>query len=825
MRLTTARVHQVGAALSKSVAPALGVARRSGALLCACLLLVGAHLSGALRSLDDSLAARRAQMVERAPSGSLAVVEIDARSLRAASTWPWPRERFATAIQNLRAAGATLIGFDIDFSARSTGADDSALRAAIEADPGSIVLPTFMQPGGGEENTPLASLSRNAVLGSVNVRLDPDGRVRRYQRGYRHDDHYHASMAAVLAGAPYGATAPFLIDYGIRGARIDTISFDDVYRGSFDPGRVRGRVILVGATALELGDEFSTPIQPSMSGVFVHALAYESLIQGRTLLEINGVVVLGLGLLALVMLWPRAGPLNLRRLFIRHGAVLSATLLGPLALQAAAPISANLGLVLFGQALCVAMSIYRELDRRAAEILRQREAHLSFVALHDPETQLPNRRAMLEELLRRLDGRSATEPHVVIAIAFGVDRFPILRGAIGYGNANRLIGGLSSHIAECGGHAPVFHISTSILGVVLTAPSEEDARAMCADALNKLNTSVMLDGQEIDISINAGSAIAPAGSGTAENLLEQTTLALDQARLHGLRHVRYDAEKAVDPKLKFALISDVGRGLAHGDFCLLYQAQASMRDQQIVGAEALMRWRHPIYGEISPEQFILVAEETGGIDGLTRWALERAIEDQAALLAQGVDKVISINISGRSLADTDFRDFAIGAVQRTGARVCFEITETAVIRDPLVAMSSIAAFRAAGIKISVDDYGSGLSSLSYLKQIEADELKLDKSLIRDLTTRDRLILKSTIDLAHGLGMSVVAEGVEDEATLAILSLLGCDSVQGYLIARPVALADFARLCGSAKSAAVHDLPRLPKLKHRALNATRFLDQA
>ncbi len=801
----------LAATLNNALASALSVARRSSTLLCACILLAGVHVSGALKPLDDNLAMRRAQMIERAPSGAIAVVAIDATSLRAADEWPWPRERFATAIRNLRDAGATIIGFDVDFGARSNEFDDSALRAAIDADPGSIVLPTFIQPGADEENAPLASLSRNAVLGSVNVRLDSDGRVRNYLRGYSHGDHYHAAMAAVLAGAPYGETAPFLIDYGIRSEEIATISFEDVYRGSFDAERVRGKAILIGATALELGDEFSTPIQPSMSGVFVHALAYESLVQGRALLEPNGVLTIGLALLALVVLWPRAGRLNLRRLFIRQGAVLSVALLGPLALQAVAPISASLGIVLLTQTLCAGMSVYRELNRRAAEILRQREEHLSFVALHDPETELPNRRAMLEKLQNCLDVQSATDG-VVVAVVFGIDRFAILRGAIGYGAANKLVRGLSGNIGACCHHKRVFHISTSVLGVVLTAASEEDARRLCTDALDSLDTNVLVDGQAIEVSVRAGSAIVAAGVGAADELLEQTTLALDQARHRGQRHVRYAPENVADPQVQLALISDVGVGLSRGEFTLLYQAKASLRGRHIVGAEALMRWRHPIHGPISPEQFIQVAEETGSIDALTRWAIEQAISDQAALLAEGVDQIISINVSGRSLADADFCEFATGAVRRAGARVCFEITETAIIGDPLAAMSSIAAFREAGIRVSVDDYGSGLSSLAYLKQIEADELKLDKSLIGDLNTnkRDRLILKSTIDLAHGLGMSVVAEGVEDEATLAVLATLGCDTVQGYMIAKPGALADFARLCRSGEHDAAQILPYLPK---------------
>jgi EAL domain-containing protein (putative c-di-GMP-specific phosphodiesterase class I)/CHASE2 domain-containing sensor protein/GGDEF domain-containing protein len=813
MRLIAPRVRRLGEALGRALAPLLRVARKSGALLCGCLLLVAAHLGGVLRPLDDSLAAGRAQMIERTPSRSLVIVEIDAESLRAANTWPWPRERFATVIRNLREAGATLIGFDVDFSARSTDADDLALRDAIDADPGSIVLPSFMQPGANVETTPLASLSRNAVLGSVNARLDQDGRVRRYQRGYHHNEHYQASMAAVLAGAPYGETAPFLIDFGIRAAEIDMISFDEVYRGSFDANRVRGRVILVGATALELGDEFSTPIQPSMPGVIIHALAYESLILGRALLEPNGVAVLALAISVLIFLWPRSGPLNLRRILIRQTAVLSVVLLGPLMLQAVAPITANLGLVLLAQASCIAMSTHQELHRRTMELLRAREVHLTFVALHDPETQLPNRRAMMEKVSGLLAMQSGSG--VVVAIAFGVDRFPILRGAVGYANANRLIQGLAAHIRECGGQDNVFHISTSILGVVLTALDEEDALRLCADVIKVLDTRIMLDAQVVEMSVHTGSAMSLDGRVAAETLLEHTSLALDQARAQGWPHICYDAERLPNPKVQLALMSDVGIGLTRGDFTLLYQAKASLRGQEIVGAEALMRWRHPTYGAISPDQFIPVAEETGCIDVLTRWVLEQAVRDQALLRTQGVDKFLSINISGRSLADRDFCDFAIGVVQDASARICFEVTETAIIREPLVAISSLAAFRAAGIKISIDDYGAGLSSLSYLKLINADELKLDKSLIQNITTRDRLILKSTIDLAHGLGMSAVAEGVEDEATLAILTTLGCDAVQGYFVGRPGTLEEFGRLCRSAERAAVQKVLDLPKLSPRS----------
>lgn len=768
------------------------LARARLVFVLACVLVIVTHVSGLTQTLDGRLAAHRASIVTREPTGSLVVVEIDSASVRAARTWPWPRERFAIAIRNLRTAGATLVAFDVDFSARSSRESDAALAAAIDAAPGEIVLPTFVQPNDPLENAPLEMLSRNATVASVNIPIESDGRVRRYYRGYQHGEHYHASMASVLASAPYGQTAPFTIDYGIRSDRISRIGFHDVYRGTFDPALVRGKIILIGATALELGDEFATPNRTIMPGVLVHALAYESVVQGRALLNLSGGVVLFLALSALVVLWPKPGSLNLSRMFVRNAAVLSASLVGPIVLQIFAPVSASLGLVLFAQTLCIAVSLRQELQQRARDLLRQREEHLSYVALHDPETNLPNRRAMLEDLARRCASRDG----VVVAIAIGIERFPLLRGAVGYGNANRLVCGLAERIAACSGESDVYHISTSILGLVMTAPCEEQAQRLCAGALNALDTSVALDGQNVELVIRAGAAIASADVASGEALLEHATLALDQARLRKVRYLRYDAAEVVDPLRQLAMISEIGAGLERGEFTLLYQPKSSAAGGEIVGAEALMRWRHPVHGAIAPDEFISAAEKTGAIDVLTRWAVRRAIADQMEMRKRGVELSVAVNVSGRCLSDIGFCNFVIAKARKSDARLCLEITETAIIGDPQAAMSSIAAFRRAGIRIAIDDYGSGLSSLAYLKQIAADELKLDKSLLRELRTqaRDRLIVKSTIDLAHGLGMSVVAEGVEDETAFALLTAMGCDLIQGFYISSAVTAQRLVEMC-------------------------------
>ena len=229
--------------------------------------------------------------------------------------------------------------------------------------------------------------------------------------------------------------------------------------------------------------------------------------------------------------------------------------------------------------------------------------------------------------------------------------------------------------------------------------------------------------------------------------------------------------------------------LVNGELTLAYQPKFDFRAGRITGIEALMRWTHSRRGRVSPDLFIGMAEETGHIRPLTEWAIRRAIADQKTLTIAGHDLTVSVNISGRLLSDESFADFALAEVAAAGADLCFEITETAVVEYPDRALRIVERFAGAGISVSLDDYGSGLSSLTYLKQICADELKIDKSFILglDQSARDALLVKSTIDLAHGLGMKVTAEGVETPTALALLRAMGCDQAQGYLIGRAVPL--------------------------------------
>src|SRR5690242_18559706 len=255
------------------------------------------------------------------------------------------------------------------------------------------------------------------------------------------------------------------------------------------------------------------------------------------------------------------------------------------------------------------------------------------------------------------------------------------------------------------------------------------------------------------------------------------------------RIVIYDLDEATGSLDRAGLNRDLAGAIARGEMCLHYQPKLHVRRQEVTGVEALVRWRHPERGLIYPGDFIPAAEEARVIADLTLWTLDQVIADQRRLAAAGHDLEIFINISGQLLNDAGFIADACDRVRVANGKIGFAITETSVIRDPETAIAHLREIAAIGVPIAIDDYGAGLSSLAYLKQLPARELKIDKMFVIQLTSsnRDPLIVRSTIDLAHAMEMEVTAEGVETQAALALLSVMGCDMVQGFLISRPVSL--------------------------------------
>jgi diguanylate cyclase len=779
--------------------PAFSRARCLATVVLITALVAMVTASGALRPIEDALASQRFGLIERPASQDLVLVEIDAASLEKADVWPWDRDRYARALRNLEAAGARLIGFDVDFSARSTAKMDQTFAAAIAEAPGAVILPTFVQPAQRSapdapmvENAPLEIFTRDSLLASVNVVAETDGKVRRYVRGFAAGDSYRPTMAALMAGEAHGRTSPFHIDYGIQPSSIPTLSFQDVYANAFDPALVRGRRVLIGATALELGDNLAIPRYGILPGVFVHALAYESLAQGRALNEPHPLFTLALILGVALALRPTRQAVTLDGLARRHLLILGLILGLPIAVQAVAPVFLPVAPLLLTQVMCIIVAFRLELKRRGEEVVRVREAGLLHLAMHEPETELPNRRALLAEIGRVRQG----EPGATAVLAIGVDRYAQMRAAIGYGMANDVVRAVAARLLRTCHASRLGYLSTGVLGLVVR---RGDVAALEAELarLESLEPGYQVDGALVDAFLRIGVAYDWNPSDTDEGLLEQATIALDEARRRDQRRLMFQPAAFQDPTLNLSLMSDLRQGLEEGQLALHYQPKRAANGV-IVGVEGLIRWTHPSRGAIRPDIFILAAEETGAIRELTEWTLIQALADSAAMRRAGRELTVSVNVSGRVLTDLAFRDFVLSVTRGRAHELCLEVTETAVIENPQAAVEAVRAFRRAGLAISIDDYGVGLSSLSYLKILEADELKLDRSIATAVEAeRDRLILRSTIELAHSLGMKVVAEGVEDEAVEAVLLNLGCDLIQGYLISPALAPADLDTFLASS----------------------------
>lgn len=383
---------------------------------------------------------------------------------------------------------------------------------------------------------------------------------------------------------------------------------------------------------------------------------------------------------------------------------------------------------------------------------------------------------------RRVDGRFWR-----ILCLCEITNFATLRRHLGRPRADKLVLDVAARVTELFPDARIASASRSIVEISFERETPEAAAADIDRLRKAFLRPVDLDGERYQLQMLFGVAAAPSSESDDVRLAEAAESALDQARIEG-RVVMLDLSRADLAFDKLTLMRELPRAMAEAEMFLQYQPKVHVRRQEIASAEALIRWQHPVRGLILPSDFISVAEQAGEIGALTIWTLRQVIEDQRRLAAEGHDLAIFINISGILLADAAFVAEACDIITGSeGAKIGFEITETAVIRDPESAIRHLNVFADIGVSLAIDDYGAGLSSLAYLKQLPASELKIDKMFVMQLTSsnRDPLIVRSTIDLAHALEMEVTAEGVETPSALALLSVMGCDMVQGFLISRPL----------------------------------------
>jgi diguanylate cyclase (GGDEF)-like protein len=421
--------------------------------------------------------------------------------------------------------------------------------------------------------------------------------------------------------------------------------------------------------------------------------------------------------------------------------------------------------------------------------IASREERIVRLAYVDSLTDLPNRTRFLETFARL----PASSGRAVAVL--NIDRFAMINNALGYAVGDRLLREVGERISRLE-PAPVMvaRLWGDHFAFLLEIADEDCARRFAGAVLAQLRDPITLDGQRLDIGGSMGIALYPQDGMDAGTLLRRAELALAAAkrRRSGLAFAHEAGEEPAPEQL--SLIGDMRAAVAGGEFLLAYQPKLDFGSGRIVGVEALLRWRHPERGMIAPGSFIPFAEQTGFIREITPWVLDAAIRQLAQWRAQGLEIAVSANLSTLDLLDPELPRRVKALLEFHAvppSKLCLEITESALMDEPALALSHLNALAALGVKLSIDDYGVGQASLAYLKSLPVNELKLDRSFVTAIadSPRNAAIVQSTIMLSHALGLSVVAEGIETPEELAWLRDHGCDVGQGYGIARPMMAAD------------------------------------
>ncbi len=416
------------------------------------------------------------------------------------------------------------------------------------------------------------------------------------------------------------------------------------------------------------------------------------------------------------------------------------------------------------------------------------------LAYWDALTGLPNRarfRALVQQAID--ESRPAAGPRTPLSVALlDLDRFKHVNDVLGYALGDRLLQGVARRLAGLPQVRAGLLARLNGGAFALLLPGEDAAQAVAsAERLARaLETPFVLDEQTVDVTAAFGVASWPLHGDDADALLNRAEVAMYSAKRLSASVVAYDPSIDNASAQTLSLLSDLRRALERDELRLLLQPKVALSDGRLIGAEALVRWQHPVRGMVPPMAFIPFAEQTGFVRQLTLWVFEQAVRAWGPLRGCGVE-CISVNLSTRDLMDHDLPGKLATLLQRHGAPAegfCLEITESAIMDDPDRARTTLLALSGAGFRLSIDDFGTGYSSLAYLQRLPVHELKIDRSFVQamDSGAEGAEIVRFTIDLAHTLGLSVVAEGVENAELLAELAALGCDEAQGYHVSRPIA---------------------------------------
>ena len=440
-------------------------------------------------------------------------------------------------------------------------------------------------------------------------------------------------------------------------------------------------------------------------------------------------------------------------------------------------------------------NLARSFDHMRVDIGAQ-QTEIRRLAYWDRLTGLPNRERFRDAVVQAI-AESADPAQPLAVLTLDLDRFKHVNDVLGYAFGDRLLQAVAERLSQQV-RSPediVARLGGNEFAILLQRADAAAAHEIAQRINQSFEEPLAFEDQTVDLSAGIGFACWPGNAGDADTLLSRSEIAMYAAKRKLSGALQYDAAFDSSSAQTLSLLTELRHAVEHHELRLYLQPKVPLHGQPGLAAEALVRWQHPQRGLVPPMQFIPFAEQTGFVRHLTLWMFEEVARLLADPRTQGLPLRVSVNLSTRDLLDPELSHRLADILARHGVAAsafCLEITESAIMDDPQRAEAMLNRLSEQGFKLSIDDFGTGYSSLAYLKRLPVDELKIDKSFVMGMETGedDAMIVRSTIDLAHNLGLTVVAEGVETAAILERLRLLACDEAQGYHIARPLPVDDF-----------------------------------
>ena len=791
------------------------------ALLLTTLLLL---LSNLPERLDLVLYDALLHLQYRAPSKQILIIAIDEPSLQKLGRWPWSRRVHAQLLDKLTEIGVKAVGFDILFAEPETSdpAADHRFAEAIEHN-GRVVL--ALAPGIADTGKQISEIlpipllvEKAAALGHVDFELDTDGVSRSvFLKAGLGDPHWPAfGLALAELVVPAGLRPQFssqhtgIEDPAIHGwVRDDLIltpfvgpvgyfqevSYADVLSNKIAPEMLRERIVLIGSTASGLGDALATPVSwdhRRMPGVEMNAHVLNALLDGSAIVPLSTTSRLLLSLGFMLALYLAFVYLPGRYSLLILAAGISTALLCTIVLLLGLRLWFPPVLLLLVQGLSYPLWSWYQLQT-ASRAIQRLEHRIRHQARHDPVTRLPNREMLQEYTQQAMAKADLVGNHLGLLIV-SLDRFREINNRLGLKGGDQLLNRVAERLRKVvRGNDFIARLSGDEFALMMVDLQDEKPIVdMAGRLLYTFHHPLEVAGREFFLSPSIGANLYPNGGRDGESFLHNTYTAMQKAKHDKTREFWfYDEGIKIQMLARTDLENALGLALQRGEFELFYQPQVRALDGRVIGVEALLRWRHPQLTEISPAEFIPMAESNGLIIPIGKWVLEQACRQAQQWRQEGLKEIsMAVNLSAAQFNHPYLVDDVAETLKLSGLPphlLELELTETSLMQDMHAATKTLNGLKDLGVQLAIDDFGTGYSSLSYLKSFPMDRIKIDRSFVSELGANPETaeITLAIIDMAHRLNLSVIAEGVETSAQQAFLSQHRCDQLQGFFYGRPM----------------------------------------